>query len=110
MVDSKLLARLETAVQGLSGKDGEHGRQFYLALGKRIVEKGADYVGKVRRWPAWKCVACVQGSSFPGTPTPPPGKEISRLTDLIESPGVKPESRTGFQMKQNVLKAFVKAR
>jgi hypothetical protein len=37
------------------------------------------------------------------------GKEIARLTDLIDSPSVQPESRTGFQMKQNVLKAFVKA-
>jgi protein disulfide-isomerase A6 len=81
VVDKKLLARLETAVEGLTGRDAEHGRTYYLALGKRIVEKGVDYIGK----------------------------EIARLTDLIDSPSVQPESRTGFQMKQNVLKAFVKA-
>ena len=27
-------------------------------------------LSKVRRWPAWKCVACVERPSRPGTPTP----------------------------------------
>ena len=36
---------------------------------------------KVHLWPAWKCVAYVDGPSHPGTPIPSSGAPLARLED-----------------------------
>ena len=65
-------------MQHLSGKDAELGKQYYLTIAKKITEKGVQYVES----------------------------EIQRLEGMLASSAVQPESKTGFQLKRNVLQAF----
>ncbi len=68
-------------MQHLAGKEADLGKQYYLGIAKKIVEKGEQY---------------VEG-------------EIARLEGMLASDAVQPESKTGFQIKRNVLAAFVAA-
>lgn len=78
--DAKLVETLKAAVSSLSGTEAKYGSQ-YVATAEKIVAKGEEYVAK----------------------------EIKRLAGMIASPSVVPEMKTNFQLRQNVLQAFVKA-
>lgn len=53
---------------------------LYLATASKIISKGTDYIDS----------------------------EIKRLSSMISNPSVVPTSKTSFQLRQNVLKAFLK--
>jgi hypothetical protein len=71
---------LKATVDQLVGTDLVHGKQ-YVATANKIVEKGVEYVEK----------------------------ELKRLDNMISGTSVSAEKKTGFLLKQNVLKAFLKA-
>ena len=71
---------VKKTVDQLAGADLVHGKQ-YIATANKIVEKGIEYVDK----------------------------EIQRLDKLIGGASISAEKKTGFLLKQNVLKAFLKA-
>lgn len=54
--------------------------ELYLSTASKILAKGSDYAEK----------------------------EIKRLSSMIANPSVVPVSKTGFQLRQNVLRAFLK--
>ncbi|RYY87895.1 hypothetical protein EON63_03260 [archaeon] len=60
------------------GKSASYAK-VYLSVAEKVVAKGGDYVVK----------------------------EIARLTGMLSSPSVKPASRGQFQLRLNVLRAFV---
>ena len=53
---------------------------LYLSTASKIIQKGRQYVET----------------------------EITRLSSMIANPSVVPVSKTGFQLRQNVLRAFLK--
>lgn len=72
-----VVTALQKAASGLSGADKSYAKQ-YLAIVDKILAKGMEYVTK----------------------------ENSRLSNMIASPSVAPESKTGFMIKKNILAAF----
>lgn len=71
---------LKKTVDQLVGSDLVHGKQ-YITTANKIVEKGVDYVEK----------------------------EIKRLENMVSGASISADKKTGFLLKQNVLKAFLKA-
>lgn len=77
-LDAKFLETLLTLSATLV--DNIEPCKLYISTATKIVAKGVDYVEK----------------------------EISRLSSMIANPNVKPEAATGFQLRQNILRAFQK--
>lgn len=79
--DSSFLEKLKSAVDALDGTDKikEHGKLYY-SLAAKVVEKGISYVTT----------------------------ELARLEKMLKSASVTPTNKTLFQMKRNLLKAFIK--
>jgi protein disulfide-isomerase-like protein len=76
--DSGLVSSLQAAVKGLVGDDAQKGN-VYVATAEKVKSKGgSDYVQK----------------------------EVRRLTGLVAKSSLTPESKTGLQIRLNVLKAF----
>eukprot|EP01036_Dinobryon_divergens_P028780 gene28780-37783_t len=77
-LDASLIASLKTAVGELTGELAPLGKAYIAAAEKIVAKGGSSYVDK----------------------------EIQRLSGLIGGSNIKPESKTAFQLRQNVLKAF----
>lgn len=79
--DSSFLEKLKSAVDNLDGdnKVKEYGK-LYFSLASKVVEKGVAYVST----------------------------ELARLEKMIKSTSVTPANKTLFQLKRNLLKAFIK--
>ncbi len=78
-VTTSTLQRVEKVVEGLTGEAVKHGNLYVKAL-KKILEKGDSYVNK----------------------------EIARLEQMVKDANVKPEKKTLFWLRQNILKSFKK--
>jgi len=76
--DKSFLDALTETAATLTGKAKDHGKIYVLSAAK-VVAKGIEYVEK----------------------------ESKRLDGLIKGANVTPESKTNFQLKQNILKRFV---
>lgn len=76
--DEQFLNSLNTAVEGLTGKDATFGK-IYSSSAAKVVSKGAEF----------------------------PAKEIARLDGLLKSPSVTAEQKGNFQLRQSILKAFL---
>jgi protein disulfide-isomerase-like protein len=79
-VDAALVEKLNKHITSLSDKKVIEYGKIYLSVAEKVISKGADYVAK----------------------------EITRLHNMIKSPNVAPASKTNFQLKQNILNAFMK--
>jgi len=81
VIDETLLTSLQSVVSSLSEAeaDAEKGAAYISTLTKAIAKGGKSYIEK----------------------------EIARLTGLINKDTVTAESKTGFQLRRNVLSAFV---
>ena len=78
-IDTTLLNALKSAVSSITGKSSKFA-ELYLSVAGKIISKGSEYVEK----------------------------EVGRLAGMIANPNVAPEKKTGFMLRQNVLKAFQK--
>jgi len=78
-VDADLVASLKSGLSALTGVEKTFG-QTYVSAAEKIIAKGSDYLEK----------------------------EITRLGGMINSASVLPDKKTGFQLRQNVLKAYRK--
>jgi protein disulfide-isomerase A6 len=76
-VTSEVVTQLKEAVKGLAGKEAKYG-STYVSVADKVLAKGADYVTK----------------------------EAARVTKMLAGGNVKPESKSQFQYKLNVLRAF----
>mmetsp|Transcript_1381 Transcript_1381/g.1880 ORF Transcript_1381/g.1880 Transcript_1381/m.1880 type:complete len:354 (-) Transcript_1381:179-1240(-) len=77
-LDATLVGSIKAAVETLTGDAAKLGAAYVLVAEKILAKGGASYVDK----------------------------EIKRLAGMISSPNVKPASKTAFQLRQNILKAF----
>ena len=79
IVNDDLITKLKTAVDSLEGSLIQQGKA-YIATAEKILSKGGlDYVEK----------------------------EIKRLEGMIKGGNIKPSAKGQFQLKQNLLKAFL---
>lgn len=78
-IDEALVAALTTASEVLTGMDKGYAKT-YVAVAQKVISKGAGYIEK----------------------------EVKRLNAMINSESVVPASKTNFQLKVNVLNAFIK--
>lgn len=78
VVDNAVLEKLTTAATELEGKAVAYGK-VYLAIAQKVVSKGADYAAK----------------------------EFQRVGKLLAGKSIKPENKYNFQLKQNILQAFI---
>lgn len=77
-IEVSAVEQIKTAVKSLeNGRIAGYGKQ-YVAIAEKVLAKGADYVEK----------------------------ELARLAKMVKSPSLKPEAKAGFQLKQNILRAF----
>jgi protein disulfide-isomerase A6 len=76
--DSELLQKLKDAIRGLPAEEQDNAAR-YASVVEKSIAKGGDYVNK----------------------------EIQRLTGMIQGANVRPDKKTGFMLRQNVLKAFL---
>lgn len=79
VVDSSLVAALKSAAASLTGEAVAFAKT-YISTAEKTLEKGAGYIEK----------------------------EAKRVAGLVSGGSIKPDSKTLFQLKQNILKAFVK--
>jgi protein disulfide-isomerase A6 len=75
--NNDFLSKITAAVSLLEGKEAVFGK-LYISASSKIVSKGVGYVET----------------------------EIKRLQGMISSPSVVAETKTNFQLRQNVLRAF----
>lgn len=78
-INDSFLNKLISAANNLEGDALAFGKT-YVSIAKKIIEKGADYLSK----------------------------ELTRLEGMVSNPSIVPESKTKFQLKMNVLRAFMK--
>jgi protein disulfide-isomerase A6 len=79
-VSGPVVDQISSAVAGFSGNDAAYGK-IYQSIAKNIVAKGADYVSK----------------------------EQARVAKMLGGGSIKPESKKNFELRANILKAFVAA-
>lgn len=79
VIDESLLSSLQSTVSSLSNDQAEKGAAYISALTKALAKGGKAYVEK----------------------------EVARLTGLASKDSVTAESKTGFQLRRNVLQAFL---
>jgi protein disulfide-isomerase A6 len=77
-IDASLVQAIKDAVESLSAA-AQPSAKLYVSIAEKIAAQGSGYVSK----------------------------ELARIGKLV-SGNITPESRTNFQLKQNVLKAFAK--
>jgi len=80
LVDEGLVASIKTAAASVADSKEAQYAKNYVSAAEKILAKGADYADN----------------------------ELKRLTGMISSANVKPAAKTGFQLRQNVLKSFLK--
>jgi protein disulfide-isomerase A6 len=80
VVDADVIDKLKAAAESLAGakKSVLAASKIYLSVAEKVVSKGAEYIEK----------------------------EIARISKMSSSANVKPEAKHGFQVKQNILRAF----
>jgi protein disulfide-isomerase A6 len=79
-VTEPLLKALEDGTKGLTGKEIVYGKDYLSTASKILNKGGADYVAK----------------------------EMKRLEGMISGGSLIPEKKSAFQLRYNVLSAFVK--
>lgn len=76
-VSSAVVDQIKSAAASLEGKAVAFGK-LYVSFAEKVAAKGADYVEK----------------------------ELQRIQKMSASPSIKPEAKSAFQLKQNILRAF----
>jgi len=80
-IEVSAVEQIKIAAESLDiGRVAGYGKQ-YVAIAEKILAKGSDYIEK----------------------------ELARLSKMVKSPSLKPEAKAGFQLKQNILRAFTPA-
>jgi protein disulfide-isomerase-like protein len=79
LIDHELAEKLEKKLDALTLKAHDYGK-MYLNYVKKVIHKGEEFIDN----------------------------EMKRLENMVRSTNVSPESRTLFQLKQNILRAFKK--
>ena len=77
--DATFVDMLKAAAASLAGQEAVHAQQ-YVKVAESVLAKGNDYLDK----------------------------EIARLAGMLAKPGIQPEKKTEFMLKQNILKSFKK--
>jgi protein disulfide-isomerase-like protein len=77
-VDNSMVEALKSAITALEGTDASKGK-LYVTVAEKILAKGNDYVKN----------------------------EMARLGGMLKNSGILAEKKTTFQLKQNVLRAFM---
>ena len=78
-IDEAFVASLKEVASRLAGAAADYGK-IYVSTAGKVAAKGAEFVAK----------------------------EVTRLGNMAKSPSVNPESKTNFQLRQNILQAFAK--
>ncbi len=78
-ISPALVSTLSAAVSDLTGEPLKKGQAYLSAVEKAVAKGGATYVEK----------------------------EVQRLAGLIAKGNITPETKAGFQLRQNILKAFL---
>lgn len=76
-IEVSAVEQLKNAAKALEGRLVGYGKQ-YVAIAEKLLAKGEDYVEK----------------------------ELARLAKMVKSPSLKADTKAGFQLKQNILRAF----
>lgn len=79
-IDATTITSLKSVTETLVGKELESGKK-YISIAEKVLNKGKDYIAN----------------------------EMARLGGMLKNPGVAAEKKTTFQLKQNVLRAFMDA-